>query len=83
MRFGDGCATVKGDKFPIGHWQHAGKAEARFGTLSQDTGCFALVRAPRAHFSVKEKDEASRNASAYSGSVRVVFQQPSFSIWWD
>ena len=78
MRIGGGCATVMGYKLPkplveaVVRKARAGKAEARFEALSQDTGLAVLVVAvanlpglgpgviwPAANFSVNEKDEAS------------------------
>ena len=38
VKCGDGCATVRGDKFPSATDLKVGKAEARLITSSQDTG---------------------------------------------
>jgi len=82
VKTGDGCATVTGYKLPEPLISQSGSGRRERGEArSQDTGPVALVR--RAilqcrgnvpclveslrHFSVNEKDEASRCASGVTG----------------
>jgi len=73
VEIGDGCATVTGYKLPqpLAPLSGAGKAGVRVEARSQDTGLVVLVRlvppCGKGHFSVQEKDEASRFRACGAG----------------